>query len=138
MTAKLNVNQSLLSPVHMLWNQKKKLSSSTPPVAHAASSLPSPSSEEQTNTPSSSNSTNSPVTSRECFKQNNLQNELNTINEQIAALSGLKATGLWRPENSKELNDLTNKRSKLKQALHRLKNNQAAQTRARKKSSFKI
>ncbi|CAF3166273.1 unnamed protein product [Rotaria sp. Silwood2] len=107
-------------------------------LSHAASSLPSPSSEEQTNTPSSSNVTNSPVTSRECFKQNNLQNELNTINEQIAALSGLKATGLWRPKNSKELNDLMNKRSKLKQALHRLKNNQAAQTRARKNRRLKL
>jgi len=69
----------------------------------------------------------------ECFKQNTVQNDLNTINDQIAALSNLKATGLWRSEHAKELNDLNKKRSKLKKSLNRLKINQSAQARMRKK-----
>ncbi len=74
----------------------------------------------------------------ECFKQNNVQNELNTINEQIAALTNLKTTGLWRSENSKELNDLTKKRTKIKQSLIRLKTNQTATARARKNRRLRM
>ncbi|CAF4505566.1 unnamed protein product, partial [Rotaria sp. Silwood2] len=154
MSAKLKVNQSLLSSIHMLWRQKKNSSLLTPPIAHAASSLPSTtfesttacslsstsselpvasvSSEPQAATTSSSISTTSFITSRQCSKQNNVQNELNTVNKQIAALSNLKATGLWKSENSKELNDLMKKRSKLKQALKRLKHNQSAQAQMTK------
>jgi hypothetical protein len=53
-------------------------------------------------------------------------------------LSNLKATGLWRSENVKELNDLTKKRSKLKQSLNRLKNNQTAQARMRENRRLRM
>ena len=69
----------------------------------------------------------------DCFKQNNVQNELNSVNEKIVALSNLKATGLWKSENAKELNGLMKTRCQLKKKLNRLKNNQVAQARMRKK-----
>ncbi|CAF0723360.1 unnamed protein product [Adineta steineri] len=157
MSTKVKINQPLSSPIQMLWKKQNNSSLLASPVLHAASSLPtttsassspsatstslpsttstsslsSTSSETQVATTSSSFATTSSETSRECFKQNSVQNELNAINEQIAALTNLKTTGLWRSENAKELNDLMKKRSKIKQSLNRLKLNQQCQARMR-------
>ncbi|CAF3921911.1 unnamed protein product, partial [Rotaria sp. Silwood1] len=103
------MNQSSLSPIHMLWTQKTNssslASSSSSTLSESkAACTSSPSSESSVTITSSSTSTTSPATPRECFKQNNVQNELNSVNEKIVALSNLKATGLWKSENSKELN----------------------------------
>ncbi|CAF5175105.1 unnamed protein product, partial [Rotaria magnacalcarata] len=87
----------------------------------------------ESSTPSISSSTSNTQSTipRECFKQQSVQNELNTVNEQITALTGLKSTGLWRSDNCKELNGSMKTRSKLKCAINRLKTNQAAQCRMR-------
>ncbi|CAF4972840.1 unnamed protein product [Rotaria sp. Silwood1] len=96
------------------------------------------SSESSVTITSSSTSTTSPATPTQCFKQNNVQNELNSVNEKIVALSNLKATGLWKSENSKELNGLMKTRSQLKQKLNRLKSNQIAQARIRKNRRIRM
>ncbi|CAF3979640.1 unnamed protein product [Rotaria sp. Silwood1] len=137
------MNQSSLSPIHMLWTQKTNssslASSSSSTLSESkAACTSSPSSESSVTITSSSTSTTSPATPRECFKQNNVQNELNSVNEKIVALSNLKATGLWKSENSKELNGLMKTRSQLKQKLNRLKSNQIAQARIRKNRRIRM
>ncbi|CAF4527992.1 unnamed protein product [Rotaria sp. Silwood2] len=87
MSAKSKANQSLSSPILILWANKKNSSSLT----SSLSSLSLKSSETSTISASSISFQSSTTAASEA------------LNKQITALSNLKATGLLKAENSKEL-----------------------------------
>ncbi|CAM2724331.1 unnamed protein product [Rotaria socialis] len=145
MHSKFKGNKSLSSPLDILWANKNNSSPLTltaaPPVftselvKASASAL---SVESSTPLISCTGSNTQSTIHREGFKQQSVQNELNTVNEQITSLTSLKSTVFWRSDNCKELNGLMKSRSKLKCSINRLKTNQAAQCRMRKNRRLRM